>query len=72
MAQRLIHTAKHTTQAGAEHTAKVYRDSEWNEWIVKFSANGVKLTKADYHTDTKQDAIESADYHIYRVSKQFV
>jgi hypothetical protein len=71
MAKRLIHTAQHTTQAGAVHTAKVYRDSEWNEWVVKFAANGVKLEKADYHAGDKADAVDTANYHIGRIAKQF-
>lgn len=71
MAKRKIHTVEHTTKAGAVHGAKVYRDSEWNEYVVKFSASGVTLLKADYHTSDKQDAIDTAEYHIKRVAAQF-
>jgi hypothetical protein len=67
MARRLIHTAIHTTQAGTVHAAKVYRDSEWNEWQVEFKGS----PKATYHTDDKADAIGTADYHISRIAKQF-
>lgn len=53
---------------------KVYRNSEWNEYIVKFyeywedfstmHCGYAHLTNADYHTDDKQDAIDTAKYHI--------
>lgn len=71
MAKRLIHTATHTTGAGTIHTAKVYRDSDWNEWFVVFACAGVKLEKSTYHTGDKADAIDTANYHIKRVSAQF-
>ncbi len=32
--------------------ARVYRDSEWQEWRV----NGQHQTEADHHTDDKGDA----------------
>lgn len=67
MAKRLIHTAKHTTSAGTVHTAKVYRDSEWNEWRVVFSGS----PKGDYHASDKHDAVSTANYHIERMAKQF-
>ncbi|AVV96147.1 hypothetical protein HOS47_gp03 [Pseudomonas phage uligo] len=41
--------------------AKVYRDSVWNEFVVKFYSNGVKLKDADYHTDTLHDAKGTAN-----------
>jgi len=67
MAKRLIHTATHTTGAGTVHTAKVYRDSEWNEWQVEFKGS----PKATYHTGDKADAVDTANYHIVRMAKQF-
>ena len=49
------------TYAGPTCYAKVYRDVEWNEYRVKFHvADTGYLTEADYHTDDKQDALDSA------------
>lgn len=69
--RRLIHKAVHTSGSGTTHTAKVYRDSEWNEFVVVFSVDSHILNKSDYHTSDKQDATDTADYHIQRVAKQF-
>lgn len=71
MAKRLILTAKHETRSGTVHTAKVYRDPEYNEWIVKFSVDSHLLNKSDYYASDKLDAVETAQYHIKRVAKQF-
>lgn len=71
MAKRLIHTETHTTSAGTVHTAKVYRDSEWNEWQVVFAKDRNTAYKASYHTGDKADAVDTAKYHIHRMSKQF-
>ncbi|WYN04972.1 hypothetical protein ISREJYDI_CDS0006 [Pseudomonas phage UNO-G1W1] len=71
MAKRLIHTATHTTNAGTVHTAKVYRCTEWNEWVVQFAKDRNTNFKASYHAGDKQDAIDTADYHIKRMAAQF-
>jgi 1,2-phenylacetyl-CoA epoxidase PaaB subunit len=71
MAKRLIHTETHTTGLGIVHTAKVYRDSEWNEWQVVFARDRNTNYKASYHAGDKADAIDTAKYHIHRMSKQF-
>lgn len=71
MARRLIHTASYTTRTGAVHTAKVYRDAEYDEWVIRFAAFGVTLQKEDYHTSDKDDAISTAEYHIKLVGKMF-
>jgi hypothetical protein len=39
---------------------KIYRDSEWNEFVCRLFVNGAELTDASYHTDDKQDAIDTA------------
>lgn len=39
---------------------KVYRDREWDEYVVKFYVNGQHQTEADYHTDDKNDAMSTA------------
>lgn len=52
-------------QAGT-HQAKVYSNPEWGEHVVKFVENGVYNAKADYHTDDKQDAHDTAQYALRR------
>lgn len=71
MAKRLIHTETHTTGLGTVHTAKVYRDSEWNEYVVQFAKDRNTAYKATYHSSDKADAVDTAKYHILRMSKQF-
>jgi hypothetical protein len=63
---RLISTIH---KAAAEATAKVYRDTDWQEYRVKFYARGQHLQNADYHTDDKQDAIDTAHGQLQRMSK---
>ena len=46
------------TKTGRE--ARVYRDSDWQEWRVKFYEHGIYLAEADYHTDDKADAMHTA------------
>lgn len=47
------------------HTAKIFRDTEWNEYRVKFySPEGQHYSQADYHTDDKQDALDTAQRQI--------
>ena len=41
--------------------ALIYHDADWGEYRVKFFRNGVHQVKADYHTDDKQDAINTAN-----------
>lgn len=49
---------------GRKNSAKVYRDTDWDEYRVKFFKNGIHQTKADYHTDDKSDAIAVADHWV--------
>lgn len=46
--------------------ATVYRDSEWNEYRVKFTINGIYQVGADYHTDDKGDAQRTARASVWR------
>jgi hypothetical protein len=39
---------------------RVYKDADWNEYVVKFYLNGRHQTDADYHTDDKNDAMGTA------------
>jgi hypothetical protein len=49
----------HTETLG-DKAAKVYRDSEWQEYRVRLYIRGELHAPADYHTDSKADAIETA------------
>lgn len=40
--------------------ARIYRDSEWQEWRVCFYQDGRHLLNADFHTDDKGDAQHTA------------
>lgn len=41
--------------------AKVYRDAEWDEYCVKFfDSNGRHMDASDYHTNDKEDALNTA------------
>lgn len=42
--------------SGKNGICKVYRDAEWNEWVVKPTWN----EKASYHTWDKADALQTA------------
>ncbi len=47
------------------HVAKVYKDQDWGEYRVKhFSPEGKHLEKADYHTDDRDEANDSAAYAV--------
>lgn len=48
------------TESQGDKVAKVYRDSEWNEYRVVYLLNGSKLNNADYHTSDKVDALDTA------------
>lgn len=41
--------------------AVVYKDSEWDEYVVRFFRNGKYESGADYHTDDKEDAVGTAN-----------
>lgn len=49
-----------TATTGSKHTATIYRDTEWEEFVVKLSTDGKHHAKADYHTGDKQDALMTA------------
>lgn len=55
MAKRLI---QETNLNGVK--VRVMKDSEWNEYVVTVSIGGVKQDDSSYHTDDKQDAIDTA------------
>ena len=47
---------------GESDFAKVYYDSEWQEYVVKFYEGGKYNPEADYFTDDKDDAIGTANH----------
>jgi len=44
--------------------AKVYRNKEWDEYVVKHHVDGKHQKKADYHTSDKEDAHGTANHFI--------
>lgn len=38
---------------------KVMRDSDWDEYVVKFYRNESHAVKADYHCDDREDAVNT-------------
>ena len=57
-------------KAAAEATAKIYRDTDWNEYRVKFYRAGQHLSAADYHTDDNEDAHDTARGQLERMAQQ--
>lgn len=49
-----------------KHTAKVYKDTEYNEYQVQFYTDGAKVGTG-YHTESKQDANETAVVELDRL-----
>lgn len=50
-----------TFSTEGEGTAKVYHNTEWQEYVVKwFNTRGTHMDASDYHTDDKQDALDTA------------
>lgn len=48
---------------GASHngvTVRVFRDAEWQEYLVRYYWQGVLMPDCDYHTNDKADAIGKA------------
>ena len=47
------------------HTAKVYKDQDWNEYRVKhYNEDGKYMPKLDYHTDDREEANDQAKYAV--------
>lgn len=49
-----------SNKAVGNRSIKVYRDTEWNEFVIQFFENGQHQAEADYHTDDKEDAHDTA------------
>lgn len=59
---RLLHSYD---SADGKRSAKVYRDHEWDDHIVKYYKNGVHQKNADsHHYDDKEDAHSSAKHFV--------
>ena len=56
----ILKLSKVDPQNGERLNVCVCRDSEWQEYIVKIEGK----TEADYHTDSKQDAMAQASFLI--------
>lgn len=51
-----------TTISFNANLAKIYKDTDWQEYRTKYYQNGNYLTDCDSFADTKQEAIETANY----------
>lgn len=45
-------------------SAKVYRDTDYGEFVVVFYRQGVKQVGANYHTDDRKDAESTAAHFV--------
>lgn len=63
MSLRLIKTVE---SAQCSREARIYRDAPWDEYVVKFRQDGKPMPDADYHTDDKQDAKDTATSWVER------
>lgn len=61
MARRLIARVEGD---GNQLVARVYHDTEWDEFAVEFYKDGKHQTDSDYHTDSRQDAIDTANAYV--------
>jgi len=59
------------THTDGEYSAKVYKDTDWDEHRVKFYKNGKHMGEArDYHTDDAQDAHSTAQVVLNRYTSR--
>jgi len=54
--------------ADSGYAANVYRDIEWDEFRVRFYDVHGHLTESDYHTDDKEDALDTAASIVYKMA----
>ena len=52
------------------HSATIYYNSSLREYVVRFCTNGVHNVWADYFTDSKGDAIGTAEHQIKLVKEE--
>ena len=58
--ESLLESPGQGDKPGDKRTTKIKRDKDWGEWVVELYVNGKHYEPADYHTDDKQDAIDTA------------
>ena len=46
------------------HSAAIYYSPRLSEYVVRFCTNGIHNVSADYFTDSKEDAIGTAEHQI--------
>ena len=46
------------------HSAAIYYNNHFAEYVVRFCTNGVHQVDADYFTDSKEDAVGTAEHQI--------
>ena len=62
MSKRLLHKL-----GSGALSAKVYRDSEWDEYVVKlYNEHGMHMPKSDYFTTDEDDALATAHAMVTR------
>jgi hypothetical protein len=54
--------ATYTNTAGTRKATLKYNE-DWEEYIVRFYHNGLYQKDADYHTDCRDDAEETANFY---------
>lgn len=64
---RLLHTV-----GNGNRTAKIYKDAEWGEHRVKFYTDGQHHKEADYHTNDKGDAHDTASHWVNQQQESVV
>ena len=65
-----LRTINRGATANAEYSYTVCWDAEWQEYLVTFYKRGIWMKDADYHTDDKQDALQSAAYWLNQLKKE--
>lgn len=58
--------------AGVLHEARVYLDTDFDEYTVQFYHSDVHQEPQDYFTNDRKDAIQTARKALYDIGKQQV
>lgn len=59
MALRLL-----AAKSNGAKSIKIYKDAEWQEFVVKFYQDGIELKDAEYRTGDKPDAEGTAEHYL--------
>ena len=49
--------------------AKIFRDTDYNEFIVRFYKDNTLIKEADYFTDDREDAVGTAEAELKHMEK---